>query len=134
MSDSQAQTLTKQERVCSRIVIDKLFKGGKSHSLSAYPLRVVYMLQRNDENTDVRQPKLQFLVSVPKKCFKRAVKRNRVKRQVREAYRKNKARLDNLPDNESLVMAFIWLDDKTRSSADVETDVVSLINRIGERI
>lgn len=90
MSASQAENLTKQERVCSKLLIDRLFNGGKSHSMSAYPLRVVYMYLHADEMVnDV--PNTQLLVSVPKKCFKRAVKRNRVKRQVREAYRRNRS-------------------------------------------
>ena len=37
---------------------------------------------------------MQLLISVPKKRFKHAVDRNRVKRQVREAYRKNKSLLE----------------------------------------
>ncbi len=110
MSASQAENLTKQERVCSKLLIDRLFNGGKSHSMSAYPLRVVYMyLQPDDVVND--EPNTQILVSVPKKCFKRAVKRNRVKRQVREAYRRNRVLVsEKVADGCRLVMAFIWLD------------------------
>ena len=53
-----------------------------------------------------------ILISVPKKRFKRAVKRNLVKRQVREAYRKNKhLLLDALASrNKRLIIAFIcWI-------------------------
>ena len=84
MSDNRTFTLEKRERMNSKILIEKLFSGG-SKSLSAFPLRIVYMLVE-DENL----PTASLLISVPKKRFKRAVKRNRVKRQIREAYRKNK--------------------------------------------
>ena len=133
MSASQAENLTKQERVCSKLLIDRLFNGGKSHSMSAYPLRVVYMYLHADEMVnDV--PNTQLLVSVPKKCFKRAVKRNRVKRQVREAYRRNRSLVsEKVADGCSLVMAFIWLDSKLYDTASVEGRMKNLIQRISEK-
>ena len=134
MSASQAENLTKQERVCSKLLIDRLFNGGKSHSMSAYPLRVVYMyMQAEDIAND--EPNTQLLVSVPKKCFKRAVKRNRVKRQVREAYRRNRSIVsEKLSDRCRLVMAFIWLDPKLYDTAVVEVKMKNLIQRISEKI
>jgi ribonuclease P protein component len=134
MSAAQAENLTKQERVCSKLLIDRLFNGGKSHSMSAYPLRVVYMYMQADDVTD-DEPKTQLLVSVPKKCFKRAVKRNRVKRQVREAYRRNRDVVaEKVADGCSLVMAFIWLDSKLYDTAVVEAKMKNLIQRVSEKI
>ena len=73
-----------------------------------------------------------ILISVPKKRFKRAVKRNLVKRQVREAYRKNKhLLLDALASrNKRLIIAFIWLDNHIHSSAEVEEKVKKLLFHI----
>ena len=68
-------TLGKSERICSKNTVDALFRGGHSHSLSAFPLRVVYKVVESQGDVPC-----QMLVSVPKKCFKLAVKRNRVKR------------------------------------------------------
>ena len=79
----------------------------------------------------------QMLISVPKKCFKRAVKRNRVKRQVREAYRKHKNILTKKAERLSgkqLLMAFIWLSDELSDSIIVEQRVSNLLHRIEERI
>ena len=70
-----------------------------------------------------------MLVSVPKRYFKRAVKRNRVKRQVREAYRQHKSILEGQP----VIMAFIWLDDKLYPSSLIEERVVNLMMRIKEK-
>ena len=77
-----------------------------------------------------------ILISVPKKRFKRAVKRNLVKRQVREAYRKNKhLLLDALASrNKRLIIAFIWLDNHIHSSAEVEEKVKKLLFHIVERL
>lgn len=126
-------TLRKEERICSRKLIERLFNGGGSRAMTAFPLRVVYIL--TDRGDD--EPQAKILVSVPKRCFKRAVKRNRVKRQMREAYRKNKwlllDRMAAMP-GKTVAMAFIWLDDKLRDTADVEKRVCNLLLRIGEKL
>lgn len=126
-------TFRKDERLCGKKDIDSLFTRGGSRSMSAFPLRLVYAMS----HADGCKPGARMLVSVPKRCFKRAVKRNRVKRQVREAYRKNKdviyRRLDAQCGIE-LKMAFIWLDDKLWNTAEVETRVANLLQRIAEKL
>ena len=72
-------TLRKSERLDKKKVIEKMFAGG-SRSFSVFPLRVVYL------PVEELEAPVSILVSVSKRRFKRAVKRNRVKRQIREAY------------------------------------------------
>lgn len=128
--EERKYTLTKSERLCSKTQIERLFAGGNS-SFPAFPLRVVYMwLEPSEGTSDV-----SILISVPKKRFKRAVKRNAVKRQVREAYRRNKyLLLDALKfqGGKRLVLAFIWLDNQLRSSEEVECKVQKLLTHIVE--
>lgn len=132
MSAAAAFTLRKEERMASKRLIDKLFRGGDSHSLVSFPIRLVYLLDnRGDGDTTAQK---QILISVPKRCFKRAVKRNRVKRQIREAYRRNKNFLPDLDEGRTLLMAFIWLDDQLYSSETVEKKVVKLLQRMSERL
>lgn len=69
-----AYTLGKKERLSSKILIERLFSGG-SKSFPAFPLRVVYMPVEPSE----QDAAASILISVPKKRFKRAVKRNLVK-------------------------------------------------------
>lgn len=131
MPASGSFSLDKEERVTGRTLVETLFGGGESRSMSSYPLRVVYCL------TPRKTAPVRLLVSVPKRCFKCAVKRNRVKRQLREAYRKNKhllaERMESMPDK-SVALAFIWMDSQLRESSEVESRLVSLLVRIRERL
>ena len=128
-------TLHKEERIYSKKTIDALFQGGRSRSMSAFPLRAVYMpLQAGQETAGsttsihAERSKAKMMVSVSKRCFKHAVDRNRVKRQVREAYRKHKA----IVAEHEIAIAFIWLDNHLRSSEKVESSVIRLLQRIDE--
>lgn len=77
-------SFTKEERLCSLKLIDKLYHNGSSFLL--YPFRIVWL----QEPLPVKQP-VQILISVPKKKFKRAVDRNLLKRRIREIYRLQKS-------------------------------------------
>ena len=126
-----APTLSKQERMVSRKLIEALFGGGGSSSMAAFPLRVVYIKKvRAQEDVPV-----QVLISVSKRHFKHAVDRNRVKRQVREAYRQHKQVLyDALSPTEQLLIAFVWLSDEHRPTSLVEGRMVSLMQRVAEKL
>ena len=79
----------------------------------------------------------QILVSVPKKHFKHAVDRNRVKRQVREAYRHNKhVLLDVMKDRkgEAVALAFIWQARVMITTGEVAEKMNVLLNRVAEKI
>ena len=130
-SAAEANTLGKEERICSKKLIEKLFKGGRSKSMVAYPLRVVYAQKADDEGENIPA---QMLVSVSKRHFKHAVDRNRVKRQVREAFRRNKSIItQNLTDDhEAVAMAFVWLTNEKYPSSEVENRMVRLLTRISE--
>lgn len=130
MSENKEFTLDKKERMNSKILIEKLFSG-ESKSIPAFPLRIVYMIIEDDN-----APTVSILTSVPKKRFKRAVKRNRVKRQMREAYRKNKSILTDVLEEKGkkAAIAFIWLDKELHTSEEVEKKVVKLLQLTSEKI
>jgi len=81
-------TFNKSEKLKSEKLITELFSSGKS--ISAYPLRLVYL-----ETTFSDPVKIKTGVSVPKRNFRKAVDRIRIKRLMREAYRLNKSELFN---------------------------------------
>ena len=101
--------------------------------MSAFPLRVVFMPVAQAETP----APVSVMVSVSKRHFKRAVKRNRVKRQIREAYRLHKHLLDNALDKlpgQHLMVAFLWLSDRQYATAEVEHNVKHLLIRMSERL
>lgn len=74
----------REEKLKSWTAIGRMFKEGQSFGM--YPLRFVWLPM---EAADSEFP-VQFTVSVPKKKFKKAVDRNRLRRQIRETYRLHK--------------------------------------------
>ncbi|MBK6524571.1 MAG: ribonuclease P protein component [Crocinitomicaceae bacterium] len=79
-------TFRKSERLCSRTVIDEIFSKGKELRKFPYLIKYIYSAE-----TTVNP--VQIVVSVPKKRAKSAVDRNRLRRQIKEAYRLNKDEL-----------------------------------------
>ena len=83
--DSQTpNTLPKRERLCGKTNTGILLAKGKHGNVPG--LRFLYM-NNNGSQTN------RIMVSVPKKMFKRAVKRNLLKRRIRESWRKQKHNL-----------------------------------------
>lgn len=96
--------LSRSERVRGRKLIDRLFSEGNSGFI--FPLRYYYLVEAADKT---ESEKISMMVSVPKRHFKRAVKRNLLKRRVREAFRLNKHILSNtVPEGSRIHIAFIY--------------------------
>ena len=76
-------TLGKTERLKSKKLIKKLFEEGVS--IKNFPFRLVYIT--------TEKPPIKSSFSVPKRNFKKAVDRNRIKRLIKEAYRLEKKNL-----------------------------------------
>lgn len=129
--------LSKWERICGRTLLEKLFTGGKSKSFSVFPLRVVYLLTDQPDGDLQHETPVKMMVSVSKRHFKRAVKRNRVKRQVREAYRQNKeivvSSMADFP-NRQLLLGFIWMSDELHDTDTVERSMQVLLKRVADKL
>lgn len=129
--------LSKWERICSRTQLEKLFTGGKSKSFSVFPLRVVYLLTDQPDGDLQHETPVKMMVSVSKRHFKRAVKRNRVKRQVREAYRLNKeivvSSMADFP-NRQLLLGFIWMSDELHDTDTVARSMQVLLKRVADKL
>ena len=124
--------LGKRERLSGHKQIDALFGGG-SQSVTVYPIRAVYRFSACSEG----QPPVRLLVSVPKRHFKHAVDQNRVKRQLREAYRLQKQVLHEAMqahEGQELLLAFIWLSDQHEETARIMRRTGTLLQRISERL
>ena len=123
-------TFKKSERLCSRILMDRLFQGD-NRSVSAYPIRAVFLPVES-----TAQQGVSVLISVPKKRFHDAVDRNRVKRQLREAYRKHKhALISRMAERgEGLLIAFVYVSPQIESTEHIEKRMVRLLDKIGEAL
>lgn len=100
-------TFKRGERLKSSKVISQLF-AGECPSVKGYPLIAVYSV--HDAPRSVFPVQVAF--SIPKRRFKSAVKRNQVRRKVKEAYRLRKAELYdaiNLPDGHQLALMLIFI-------------------------
>lgn len=114
------------ERLKSRHEIDRLF-AGKSQSFSQYPLRLVWC-----EMEYVRSDfPIQLAISVPKRRFKKAVDRNKIRRLVRESYRLRKYDLYAQLPAESPQMAWmiIYVGKKKEDFLTIDKTMAKLMNR-----
>lgn len=89
----------------SKKAIEELFRQSSSSFL--YPFKAVYALEPAPEERTA-----QVLFVVPKKQFKKAVQRNRIRRIVKEAYRLNQAQ-SLLPVNLSLALIYVGKKEET---------------------
>lgn len=130
MPTTTRNTFKKSERLCSQILIDRLFQG-ESRSVAAFPIRAVFL----PVDAEV-QPGVSILISVPKKRFHDAVDRNRVKRQIREAYRKHKHALvaQMAAQGRGLLVAFVYVSDKIESTSYIEKRITRLLEKISTEL
>jgi ribonuclease P protein component len=77
-----------------------------------------------------------IMVSVPKKRFKRAVKRNLLKRRIREAYRLNKMALTEVLNSKELQMhiAFNYVSDEVMDYEQIEKKMKVALQRLIEKL
>jgi ribonuclease P protein component len=93
--------MPKTERLKSRKLIEKLFTEGQSFAV--YPLRLVYLKTELPEGSGT----VHTAFSVSKKNFRSAVSRNRIRRQMREAYRLKKEPLAHSPGQFAWIILYV---------------------------
>ncbi|WP_116106885.1 ribonuclease P protein component [Lewinella sp. IMCC34191] len=115
------------ERLKSKREIGRLFAPG-SGTVAAYPLRILYRVaERREGDHPVR-----VAFTVPKKRFKRAVDRNQLKRRMREAYRLNKALLEQAQatGDQQLVVLFLYTGRDEVPFSVIEKKMKRLLSRL----
>jgi len=104
-------TLSKEERLKSRKLIDQVFSEGKRFTMT--PFRIHYMFIERSSGSKVN---LQVGAGVSARNFKRAVDRNRIRRLIREAWRLQKKPLqEKITANKKLAVFLLY------TSAEIET-------------
>ncbi len=119
----------KAEKICSKYEIDALFNEGKN--LRSGSLSFKLLLQETQE-----WPHLKFLVVVPKRRVKKAVDRNRLKRQIREVIRLNKKAIENelVNSNKRLLIAVIYNGQPRSNYSQLESNFIRMIKEISKVI
>ncbi|MBK8195288.1 MAG: ribonuclease P protein component [Lewinellaceae bacterium] len=140
---------SRQERLKSRKVIARLFREG--HSFMAYPFRVVWVNPTPGPSPDGRGDALpgavrdgsplpsgegpgvgsctQLAISVPKRHFRTAVQRNRLKRRIREAYRLHKAGLYETLSGGPVSLMLMYIAKEELPYRDIEAGMIKMIRK-----
>jgi ribonuclease P protein component len=119
MLSTPANTLPKEERLCGKTTISALISGGRWGSTA----HLKYCWRSTGEEGAGR-----IMVSVSKRYFKRAVKRNLLKRRLREAYRTQKQLL-TAPGVDFML---VWTGKETADYETIRGEVATILGRISK--
>jgi ribonuclease P protein component len=117
-------TFTKKERLNSRKQIELLFSGPRS--FVAFPLKLIFL-----EVKELPLP-LQAMFVVPKRNFKRAHDRNRLRRRIKEAYRLNKSIFYKklAESNKKYIIAFLFTGKQDEVYSKIESAVKKTLSSL----
>ena len=119
MENQIRHTLPKKERLCGKTGISKLLANGKHGNIPGF--RFCYLTGNQLEYN-------RIMVSVPKKLFKRAVKRNLLKRRIRESWRLQKETLNTV----GVDILFTYSTKEILKFEDILTAVAKIIEKINK--
>lgn len=126
------QTFKKEERLCSKKTINILLKQGTSFNIP--PFKVIWL--KIDELEQIKDFKnkypAQVLISVSKRNFHKAVDRNKIKRLIREAYRKNKTLLYKSLNEKNKKCAFmiLYIENDIMPYNEIESKILLVLQRL----
>ena len=116
-SNQDQLTFSKEERITHKRDIEKLFISGKKINMFPFDVRYYSGKERSLN---------KILISVSKKNIKSAVKRNLIKRRIRESYRLNKQQLSN----SGYSIAIIYIDYKILKFGEIDEFVKKILKKI----
>jgi ribonuclease P protein component len=122
-------TYPKNERLCSKILIERLFETSYKQYNSLF--KVLWYPLVFDDKVLVKS-----LISISKHRFKRANKRNLLKRRIREAFRKNKHSLYNTVNkaNTQIGIVIIYNSNQISNYQSIESDLLNIFEILKNRI
>lgn len=125
----ERNTFSKNERLRSRKLIEKIIAEGKS--ISVNPFRMSWTITQLDTTFPA-----QLAIAVPKRYFKKAVDRNRIKRLIREVYRKNKSGIYSLLRSKEIqcAMLLVFSGRKVPGYEEVEKKILLTLQKFEEAV
>lgn len=123
------QSFGKNYKLCSKKLIETLFKEGKS--VKAFPFTLVYLKQENSADVP-----FQMVISAPKKINRHAHDRNRIKRVSREVIRKNKFILEDFltETNQQLAIFLVCTAKEELSTDQMDKKIKKLFTQLIEKL
>lgn len=121
-----SNTLPKIERLTGKDKLDALYNNGRP--ITEFPVKLLW-LERQDE---VHEAPVKIVVSVPKRKFKSAVKRNRIKRLIKEVYRLNKADLHKELEKKKITISIfvLYLGKEMPEYETLSNKIIVLLSRL----
>ena len=119
-------TLSKKERLKSKLTIQELLKNGRT--ISGFPLKIYWDVSPDQ----LQEYPARVAIFVPKRKIKRAVDRNLMKRRIRESYRLNKEIIYN-PLREKgikIVMIILFLSDEFMFYDNLDAGIRELLSKL----
>jgi ribonuclease P protein component len=120
-------SLKKNDRLKSSIEIDALYRENKF--VISYPLKCYYSFSEKTAHKNV----VRVAFSVPKRIFKHAVERNKIKRRIREAYRLNYKKIFETfitQDDKQLKLFIIYIGKEVLDYTNIDTNLQSVLQKI----
>jgi len=119
----------KKQKLCSETVIKEMFSSGKSFKTSA--VRLVWKVSNNEDEVTIKS-----IIVVPKKKIRLAVKRNIIRRRMKEAYRLHKIELENMLKNKELHLsiAIIYQKENILPYKTMEEEIKLILERLSKEI
>ena len=119
----------KKQKLCSETVIKEMFSNGKSFTTSA--VRLVWKEDNNEDEVTVKS-----IIVVPKKKIRLAVKRNIIRRRMKEAYRLHKIELENMLKDKKLQLsiAMIYQNENILPYKTMEEEIKLILERLSKEI
>jgi len=120
-------TFRKNERLYRLREIKNLFSEGRHMVIK--PLKITWLIQDQSEEKSVK-----LMISFPKAFCKKATRRNKIKRRLREAYRHNKNILYDagLPPGKSLLVCITYTSKELLSYSEIQDKIILILWRLKE--
>jgi ribonuclease P protein component len=120
----------KSERLCSKKAIEELVE--LNTTIFVHPLKCYFQFFPLSDGDDANQ----ILFTVPKRNFKKAVDRNKIKRRLKEAFRLNKFELLNdstLLKSRKVKILIVYIGKEIESFSLLQNSLVSLLEKIATK-